>query len=191
MTAGTDYPATLFVVFEGDTRVDPLHARKMCALLQASTAGPRPILIRREIGVGHAGRAISRDVDLAADELAFLTAQLGLAAAPDPAATAARSRAELGAPSRCQAARAGRVQPIASARALAYAAGTNVGPPGVSTSRRRRVHPDPGTAACSAVSTGASRHCSWSLSRVSATSDSSTSPTHSNGLCASMPSSSR
>jgi prolyl oligopeptidase len=74
--SGVDYPATLFVVFEGDTRVDPLHARKMCALLQQSTGGNRPILLRRETGVGHSSRAISRDVDLAADELAFLAAAL-------------------------------------------------------------------------------------------------------------------
>jgi prolyl oligopeptidase len=74
---GVDYPAVLFVVFEGDTRVDPLHGRKMCARLQAATGGTRPILIRRETGVGHASRAVSRDVELAADELAFLTAQLG------------------------------------------------------------------------------------------------------------------
>ncbi|MDQ4007839.1 MAG: prolyl oligopeptidase family serine peptidase, partial [Actinomycetota bacterium] len=33
------YPATLFTVFASDTRVDPLHARKMCAALQAATTG--------------------------------------------------------------------------------------------------------------------------------------------------------
>ena len=31
---GTGYPAVLFTVFDSDTRVDPLHARKMCAALQ-------------------------------------------------------------------------------------------------------------------------------------------------------------
>ena len=35
---GTDYPATLFTVFDGDTRVDPLHARKLCAALQHATS---------------------------------------------------------------------------------------------------------------------------------------------------------
>ncbi len=73
---GTDYPAVLFVVFEGDTRVDTLHARKMCARLQAATSGARPILLRRERGVGHAGKAVSREVALAADQLAFFAAQL-------------------------------------------------------------------------------------------------------------------
>ena len=31
---GVDYPAVLFTTFDSDTRVDPLHARKMCAALQ-------------------------------------------------------------------------------------------------------------------------------------------------------------
>jgi prolyl oligopeptidase len=73
---GTDYPAVLFVVFEGDTRVDTLHARKMCARLQAATSGTRPILLRRETGVGHAGKAVSREAGLFADQLAFFAAQL-------------------------------------------------------------------------------------------------------------------
>ena len=36
------YPAMLFTVFDGDTRVDPLHARKLCAALQHATASDRP-----------------------------------------------------------------------------------------------------------------------------------------------------
>jgi prolyl oligopeptidase len=63
---GVAYPAVMFTVFEGDSRVDPLHARKLCAALQHATSGTAPVLIRREIGVGHAGRAVSRTVDLAA-----------------------------------------------------------------------------------------------------------------------------
>jgi prolyl oligopeptidase len=73
---GTAYPAVLFTVFEGDTRVDPLHARKMAAALQHATAGDRPILLRRETGVGHSVRAVTRTVDLQADVLAFLAATL-------------------------------------------------------------------------------------------------------------------
>ncbi len=76
---GVGYPAVLFTVFDGDTRVDPLHARKMTAALQYASAGPGPVLLRRESDVGHAGRAVSRAVNLVADELAFLGAQLGLA----------------------------------------------------------------------------------------------------------------
>lgn len=79
---GTEYPGVLFTVFEGDTRVDPLHARKMCAALQWATSGDparRPILLRRETGVGHGARSTSRRIDLVADTLAFLADQVGLA----------------------------------------------------------------------------------------------------------------
>jgi len=79
--AGVSYPAVLFTVFDGDTRVDTMHARKMCAALQAATSadpGRRPVLIRAEGEVGHGARAVSRTVDLVADQLAFLADQLGL-----------------------------------------------------------------------------------------------------------------
>ncbi len=73
-----DYPATLFTVFEGDTRVDPLHARKMCAALQHATTGDRPVLLRREKDVGHGARALSRTVELAADTMTFTARWTGL-----------------------------------------------------------------------------------------------------------------
>jgi prolyl oligopeptidase len=75
---GIDYPAVLFTVFDGDTRVDPLHARKMCAALQHATAGDRPVLLRREKDVGHGARAMSRTVALSADTLAFTARWTGL-----------------------------------------------------------------------------------------------------------------
>jgi prolyl oligopeptidase len=68
---GVDYPAVLFTVFDGDTRVDPMHARKMCAALQHATTGTRPVLLRRERDVGHGARALSRSVALTADTLVF------------------------------------------------------------------------------------------------------------------------
>jgi prolyl oligopeptidase len=73
-----DYPAVLFTVFDGDTRVDPLHARKMCAALQYATSGTRPVLLRREKDVGHGARALSRSVTLSADTLGFAAAMTGL-----------------------------------------------------------------------------------------------------------------
>lgn len=79
---GIGYPAVLFTVFDGDTRVDPMHARKMCAALQQATAGDRPVLLRAESDVGHGGRAVSRSVALAADTLAFQAAMLGLPDGP-------------------------------------------------------------------------------------------------------------
>jgi prolyl oligopeptidase len=78
VTDGVAYPAVLFAIFDSDTRVDPLHARKMAAALQHATIGGRPILVRREAQVGHAGRAVSRSIGLICDELSFLAAQLGL-----------------------------------------------------------------------------------------------------------------
>ena len=36
-TTASTYPAVLFTVFDGDSRVDPLHARKMAAALQHGT----------------------------------------------------------------------------------------------------------------------------------------------------------
>ncbi len=78
---GTDYPAVLFTVFDSDTRVDPLHARKMCAALQHATAGDpatRPVLLRRETDVGHGARSVSRSITLGVDQLSFLAAHTGL-----------------------------------------------------------------------------------------------------------------
>ena len=78
---GTAYPATLFTVFEGDSRVDPLHARKMCAAVQHATSAPfaeRPVLLRSERDVGHGARAISRSVSLSAETLAFAGWHTGL-----------------------------------------------------------------------------------------------------------------
>ncbi|NRQ31746.1 S9 family peptidase [Nonomuraea sp. NN258] len=78
VSRGVDYPATLFTCSASDTRVDPMHARKMCAALQWATGGSRPVLLRNETGVGHGARAVSRSIGLAADVLAFLAAHTGL-----------------------------------------------------------------------------------------------------------------
>jgi prolyl oligopeptidase len=75
---GASYPAVLFTVFDSDTRVDPMHARKLCAALQWASRSDLPILLRREAQVGHGARSISRTIDLSVDLLAFLADQLGL-----------------------------------------------------------------------------------------------------------------
>jgi prolyl oligopeptidase len=75
----TDYPAVLFTVFGADSRVDPLHARKMCAALQHATTSGRPVLLRHEADAGHLPAATGRGVLLAADLLAFLAFHTGLA----------------------------------------------------------------------------------------------------------------
>ena len=75
VTDGTCYPATLFTTAEGDSRVDPLHARKMAALVQAATscADERPVLLHQEDRAGHGvGKPVSKRADELADGLAFL-----------------------------------------------------------------------------------------------------------------------
>ena len=83
VTPGTPYPATLFTVFEGDSRVDPLHARKLAATLQAATVvapDEAPVLVRRETGVGHGGRSLSRSIGLTTEELQFVADRTGMLA---------------------------------------------------------------------------------------------------------------
>ena len=75
---GTQYPAVLFTVFANDTRVDPVHAYKMCAALQHATSSVRPVLLRAEGQVGHGARAVSRTAELAGDTLAFAARHTGL-----------------------------------------------------------------------------------------------------------------
>ena len=75
---GARYPAVLFTVFEGDSRVDPLHARKLCAALQHATGSGRPVLLRDEKDVGHGARSVTRTVGLSVDVLSFLAAHTGL-----------------------------------------------------------------------------------------------------------------
>jgi prolyl oligopeptidase len=53
---GEQYPAVLLTTAEGDTRVDPMHARKMAAVLQWAVAGDeqnRPVLLYQEQRAGH------------------------------------------------------------------------------------------------------------------------------------------
>ncbi|MEO9236636.1 MAG: prolyl oligopeptidase family serine peptidase, partial [Jatrophihabitantaceae bacterium] len=71
----TGYPAVLLAVFDGDTRVDLSHARKMCAALQHASSGDGSILLRTERGVGHGARAVSSGIGLLADCLAFFAHQ--------------------------------------------------------------------------------------------------------------------
>ncbi len=75
---GTDYPATMFAVFDNDTRTDPMHGRKMCAAVQHATVGTRPVLLRTEGDAGHGARSLTKSVDETADTLAFFARWTGL-----------------------------------------------------------------------------------------------------------------
>jgi len=75
---GTKYPAIMFFTGDSDTRVDPLHARKMTALMQADTGSDRPVLLHYELKAGHsAGVSVTQWVNDTADELAFLWNETG------------------------------------------------------------------------------------------------------------------
>jgi prolyl oligopeptidase len=79
---GTAYPATLITTAESDSRVDPLHARKFAARLQAATATPdeRPVLVRIEARAGHGvGKPAWKQAEEAADVWSFVFWQLGMA----------------------------------------------------------------------------------------------------------------
>jgi prolyl oligopeptidase len=82
--AGTHYPAVMFMTGDSDTRVDPMHARKMAAMLQwASTSDSeqRPILLHYRTEAGHiSGLAVDAAIDDSADQLAFLFRELGVTA---------------------------------------------------------------------------------------------------------------
>ena len=74
---GTAYPAVLFITGDGDTRVDPSHARKMTAMLQNATASGKPVLLLYDSKSGHSG-VLSADAEIeqTANEIEFLDWQL-------------------------------------------------------------------------------------------------------------------
>jgi len=80
--AGTAYPAVMFFTGDSDTRVDPLHARKMPPLLQAASSSGRPILLHSSLAGGHsAGVSVDQQVEDDADQLTFLWTETGQAGA--------------------------------------------------------------------------------------------------------------
>ena len=69
--AGTKYPAVLVASADSDDRVDPMHARKFTAALQAASSGG-PVLLRIEKHSGHGGAdLVKANVQKGADQLAF------------------------------------------------------------------------------------------------------------------------
>lgn len=78
---GVRYPAVLFTTAEGDSRVDPMHARKMAALMQSVTADDPEavVLLRVERDAGHGvGKPLEKQVDDLADQYSFFAWRLGL-----------------------------------------------------------------------------------------------------------------
>jgi prolyl oligopeptidase len=80
---GTGYPAILFMTADTDTRVDPMHAKKMAAEMQAEAKNgaskTRPILLRIESKAGHgAGKPVTKQIEEFTDVYSFLFWQLGV-----------------------------------------------------------------------------------------------------------------
>jgi prolyl oligopeptidase len=76
---GVAYPAVLLATAESDTRVDPMHARKMAARLQAATSAQRPVLLRLEAKAGHgAGKPLSKVQQELTDSWTFVFSELGV-----------------------------------------------------------------------------------------------------------------
>lgn len=79
--AGVKYPAVLLFTGDADTRVAPLHARKMAARLQAATASDRPILLLYDTKSGHSqGGSLRKEIEQETNVLSFLFWELGVKA---------------------------------------------------------------------------------------------------------------
>ena len=75
---GTKYPAVMFVSGDSDTRVDPLHARKMTALMQA-VSSEQVALLHYDVASGHSGgKAVDKSIEDSVDNMQFLRWKLGM-----------------------------------------------------------------------------------------------------------------
>jgi prolyl oligopeptidase len=75
-TGSRKYPALLMDSADHDDRVDPLHARKFVAAIQANQAGDAPALLRIERNAGHGGAdMVKQVVERVADQLAWISQQ--------------------------------------------------------------------------------------------------------------------
>ncbi|MFT3696097.1 MAG: prolyl oligopeptidase family serine peptidase [Kofleriaceae bacterium] len=72
-----EYPAIMFDSADHDDRVDPLHARKLAAVIQANQTGSAPIYLRIERNSGHGGAdMVKSQVERSVDTLSFLLHEL-------------------------------------------------------------------------------------------------------------------
>jgi prolyl oligopeptidase len=78
VTDGGPYPATLYISGDGDTRVAPLHARKMAAPMQDRSGSGAPILLRYHTAAGHSGgQPVAQQIDDVVDTVSFMLRHVG------------------------------------------------------------------------------------------------------------------
>jgi len=76
---GTKYPPIMFVTGDSDTRVDPAHARKMAALMQADNGSGNPVILRYDTKGGHSGiGSVDKVIDQQVDQMSFIADRLGV-----------------------------------------------------------------------------------------------------------------
>ena len=76
---GEKYPSVLFITGDADTRVDPLHARKMTAMLQDSAHNESTVLLAYDYKNGHTrGKPLSKRIEDLTDELSFMMNETGM-----------------------------------------------------------------------------------------------------------------
>jgi prolyl oligopeptidase len=77
LKSGAVYPPTLILCSANDDRVDPMHARKFAAALQAAQGGPGPILLHTLAHAGHAGAGLESGwEDQMGEELGFIESEI-------------------------------------------------------------------------------------------------------------------
>ena len=69
----------LFMTGENDGRVDPMHSRKMAAILQSNNSSGKQVLLRTSGTTGHGiGTSLSEAISQQVDRLVFLFDSLGM-----------------------------------------------------------------------------------------------------------------
>ncbi|MPZ63138.1 MAG: prolyl oligopeptidase family serine peptidase [Propionibacteriales bacterium] len=78
VTDDVAYPAVLLTAGEFDPRVDPYHAKKMAARLQAATTSDEPVLLRIEAGGHGLTSSLNQRIEEITDVYAFVFDRLGI-----------------------------------------------------------------------------------------------------------------
>ena len=71
ISEGVNYPVTLVVNYENDSRVDNLHGRRFAYALEGSSTNPEEIFLLTIKDAGHGGDSVSKSNELSATFLAF------------------------------------------------------------------------------------------------------------------------